>query len=156
MSEAGPAAQLGEFIDRYDPAIATFARAALSQLRKRLPGAVELVYDNYNALAIGFAPSDKASAAVFSIALYPRWVTLFFLKGGILKDPTKRLKGSGATVRHIVLQQPADIAAADVERLVAAALDAADWKPDGRRKRTLLIKSVAAKQRPRRAAAAAN
>ncbi len=152
MSEASPAVQLGGFIDRYDPAIAAFARAALAQLRRRLPGAVELVYDNYNALAIGFAPTDKTSAAVFSIALYPRWVTLFFLRGAALPDLAGRLKGSGSKVRHLVLQRPEDIAAPDVERLIAAALAAADWKPDGRRKRTLHIKSVSAKQRARRTA----
>lgn len=154
MSDAGPAAQLAGFIDRYEPAIAGFARAALSQLRRRLPGAVELVCDDYNALAIGFAPVDRLAAVVFSVALYPRWVTLFFMQGAKLEDPTGRLKGSGTKVRHIVLQQPTDIGAPDVERLIAAALQAVDWKPDGRRRRTLRIKSVAGKQRPRRTAAA--
>jgi len=50
-------------------------------MRARLPGAVELVYDNHNALAIGFGPTERASDAVFSIALFPRWVSLFFLRG---------------------------------------------------------------------------
>ncbi len=154
MSEASPAAQLSEFIDRYDPEIAAFARAALSQLRKRLPGAVELVYDNYNALAIAFGPTDRASEAVVSIALYPRWVTLFFAQGARLEDPRRRLRGSGVKMRHVVLQQPADVAVPDIERLIAAALEAAGWKPDGRRKRRLLIKAVSGKKRPRRAAAA--
>ena len=49
-------------------------------MRARLPGATELVYDTYNALAIGFGPSEKASDAIFSIVLYPRYVTLFFCR----------------------------------------------------------------------------
>jgi hypothetical protein len=40
---------------------------ALAKMRARLPGAVELVYDNYNALAIGFGPTERTSEAVFSI-----------------------------------------------------------------------------------------
>ena len=65
-----PEAQLDRFIDKYTPAIAAHARAALVRMRQLLPGAVQLVYDNYNALAIGFGPSERASEAIFSIALY--------------------------------------------------------------------------------------
>src|ERR1035437_9803573 len=98
-----PERQLDGFLDKYTPAIATLARACLAQMQARLPGAVLLVYDNYNALAIGFGPSERASEAVFSIALYPRWVTLFFLQGAGLADPRQLLKGKGKVVRHIVL-----------------------------------------------------
>ena len=70
---------------------------------------MQLVYDNYNALAIGFGPSERASEAIFSIVLYPRWVTLFFLQGAGLADPKRLLKGSGKVVRHIVLASAADL-----------------------------------------------
>ena len=68
-----PEIQLDAFLDKYTPAVAMLARACLAKMRARLPGAVQLVYDNYNALAIGFGPSERASEAIFSIALYPRW-----------------------------------------------------------------------------------
>jgi hypothetical protein len=47
------------------------AKGALALLRKRLPGAVELVYDNYNALAVGFGPSGRGSGveALIKVAL---------------------------------------------------------------------------------------
>ena len=66
-----PAQQLRSCLAKFDPRVAASARAALAQLRKKLPGATEIVYDNYNALAIGFGPSDKASEAIFSIAVFP-------------------------------------------------------------------------------------
>ena len=91
-------------MSRYTPKIRAIARQALKKMRARLPGAVEMVYDNYNALVIAFGPTDRPSEAVFSIALYPRWVTLFFLRGSSLRDPKKILKGSGKIVRHIVLE----------------------------------------------------
>lgn len=92
--------QLDGFIDKYTPEIAKQARVQLKKLRKRLPGATQLVYDNYNALVIGFGPSGRASQVIFSIAIYPNWVTLFFLKGARLADPEGLLKGGGSTVRH--------------------------------------------------------
>jgi hypothetical protein len=88
-----PAKQLDRFIARYSTDVARLARQVLAVLRRRHPGATELVYDNYNALAIGFGPGDRSSDAVFSIALYPRWVSLFFLDGARLSDPDRLLKG---------------------------------------------------------------
>ena len=83
-----PAAQLDAFLDKFTPEVAAQARAALRKMRARLPGATELVYDNYNALAIGFSPTERTSEAIFSIALFPRWVSLFFLQHGTrLRDP---------------------------------------------------------------------
>ena len=54
MNANSPAAQLNAFIARYSPDIAAQTRTMLKTLRARLPGAVEMVYDNYYALVIGF------------------------------------------------------------------------------------------------------
>ena len=145
-----PTQELAGFLAKYDPAVATAARAALARLRKRLPGATEIVYDNYNALAIGFGPGDRTSEAIFSIAVYPRWVSLFFLQGARLKDPSKLLKGSGTRVRHIVLGEARDIDSEAIDALIAAALAVAMKPINPKAKRRLIIKSVSAKQRPRR------
>ena len=59
-------AQLEKFLARYTPEIAGLAKAALQKMRKRLPGAVEMVYDNYNALVIGFCPGERPSDVAFS------------------------------------------------------------------------------------------
>jgi hypothetical protein len=145
-----PAQQLGSFLAKFEPRVAAAARAALSRLRKRLPGAIEMVYDNYNALAIGFGPSDKASEAIFSIAVYPRWVSLFFLQGAKLPDPDKVLQGSGTRVRHIVLTEPLVLEKPAVKRLMSLALASAKKPLDPKQRRRLIIKSISAKQRPRR------
>jgi hypothetical protein len=145
-----PAKQLADFLGKFDPKVAALASGALSKLRNRLPGAFELVYDNYNALAIAFSPTDTSSAAVFSIAVYPRWVSLFFAQGARLRDPRSMLKGSGNQMRHIVLASPDDIQRPDVEALISEALKIAGNPIDARGRRRLIIKSIAAKQRPRR------
>jgi hypothetical protein len=121
-------------------------------MRDRLPGAIELVYDNYNALVIGFSPTERASDAIFSIALYPRWVTLFFLRGANIPDPQKLLKGGGKVVRHIVLETAADLDKPAVRALMKRALERCDKPINGAAPGRIIIKSVSAKQRPRRPA----
>jgi hypothetical protein len=143
-----PAAQFATFLARYDPKVAATARAALTRVRRYVPGAVELVYDNYNALVVGFGPTERASEAIFSIALYPRWVTLFFLQGARLRDPEGLLKGAGSRVRHIVVSEVAVLDAPGVRRLIRDALAAAPGRPAGRRR--MIIKSVSPRQRGRR------
>jgi len=145
-----PEAQLERFFKKYTPAIAAQGRATLARMRELLPGATQIVYDNYNALVIGFGPSERASDAILSIALYPRWVTLFFLQGAGLPDPQKILKGSGKIVRHIVLKSPEDLDLPPVRALMTAALRRAEAGIDPNAPGDLVIRSISAKQRPRR------
>lgn len=147
-----PKQQLDKFIDKFTPEVATTARRTLTKMRKRLPGAVEIVYDNYNALAIGFGPSERASEAIFSIALYPRYVSLFFLQGAKLPDPHKRLQGSGNVVRYIKLDDLNVLDEAEIRTLMDEALRSAKAPIDPKKRRQMIIKSVSAKQRPRRPA----
>jgi hypothetical protein len=150
MADPTPAQRLRSFLAKFDPRVAASARAALSRLRKKLPGAIEIVYDNYNALAIGFGPSDKASEAIFSIAVFPRWVSLFFLQGAKLPDPDQVLKGSGTQARHIVLTDLKILDQPAIKKLMALALKSAKKPLDPKQRRRLIIKSISAKQRPRR------
>jgi hypothetical protein len=146
-------AQLDGFLAKFMPEVEDTARQALRKMRQRLPGAIELVYDNYSALAIGFAATERASDAIFSIALYPRWVSLFFLMNGTkLRDPECYLKGSGKVVRHIVLENAALLDDPVVQELMAQALELSPKQVDASQPRRLIIKSVSAKQRPRRPA----
>lgn len=153
MRDPTPAQQLRSFLAKFDPRVAASARAALVQLRKTLPGAIELVYDNYNALAIGFSPSEKASEAIFSIVVYPRWVSFFFLQGAKLPDPSGVLKGGGTQVRHIVLTDLRLLERPAVRKLMALALKSAKSTFDPKQRRRLIIKSICTKQRPRRSTA---
>jgi hypothetical protein len=143
-----PREDLARFIAKFDPAIAKKARSSIAALRKLLPGANLLVYDNYNALAIAFVPTERASDAILSIALYPRWVSLFLVGGQKLTDPKKLLRGSGATMRHVVLDD-VSIDTPAVRALVRAAV-ALSRQPLPKARGKILIKAVVAKQRPRR------
>jgi hypothetical protein len=142
-------AQLDGFIDRYSPEVASDARRALDFLRARLPTATRLVFDNYNALVVGFGSGEKASDAFLSIALYPRYVRLFFLRGIDLPDPHHLLEGNGSQVRSVKLKPVSHIQTPEVCALIDAAV-ANTWPLPTTAEGPLIIKSIAASQRPRR------
>jgi Domain of unknown function (DU1801) len=144
-------AQLDGFIGRYSPDVARDARQALAFMTARLPTATRLVYDNYNALVVGFGTSGKVGDIILSLALYPRWVTLFFLRGTALPDPEGLLEGSGSTVRSVRLQPASRLQTPEVGALIDAAVANAVPLP-ATGEGPLIIKSVSAKQRPRRPA----
>lgn len=150
MVALSPDKQLAGFLAKYDNGVARVAKQARAKLRRVLPGALELVYDNYNALAIGFSPTDRASDVICSIAVYPKWVSLFFLRGVRLADPAGVLKGSGNQVRHIVLEDAGTLDRPDVRALLDQAVSSHPKAVDGTKPGRVVIKSVSAKQRPRR------
>ena len=148
-----PEEQLAGFLAKFTPEVAALAEAALTKLRARFPTAVQMVYDNYNFLVIGFGPSERASEAIFSIALHARGVGLCFLQAGPqLPDPKKLLQGSGKRVRHIRLESAAVLDRPAVKALMSHALKRAAVPFDPAAPGRLIIKSVSAKQRPRRPA----
>jgi hypothetical protein len=150
MKSASPAKQLADFIAKFAPEIARLARAVYGKLRKRHPGAVIMVYDNYQALAIGFGARDRPSEAVLSVAVMPRKVAICFIWGKGLPDPHRLLRGSGNQVRTIRIEDPAQLDDPRVAELLdhAIARSATPFDTEGRGK--LIIKSISAKQRPRR------
>ena len=155
MKTQSPEKQLAGFIAKFTPAMAAFIREARKKMRERLPQAVELVYDNYNFFVIGYGPSEKASEAIFSLAAQAKGVNLCVLHGAGLPDPTGLLKGSGHVVRNIRLETAATLDRADVRTLMKTALDRAKSPMGPKGVHRLIIKSVSAKQRPRRPVVAA-
>lgn len=149
MAADSPAAQLNAFVARYSPDIAKQVRAMLKTLRARLPGAVEMVYDNYYALVIGFCPVERASEVILSLAVYPDHISLCFFAGDRLPDPGKLLQGSGKISRHIRLEGPEMLDRPAVKALIKGAI--ADSLPlDRKQKGRIVIAAVAKNRRSRR------
>jgi hypothetical protein len=145
-----PAKQVAGFIAKFDPAIARLVRAARSELRRRYPTAIELVYDNYNALAIGYSPTEKTSDVYFSLAVYARGVNLYFMYGRSLPDPDKLLQGNGNQGAFIRIDDLATLDKPAVKALMAAAIKESRQPLPRNSKGYAVVKSVSTKQRPRR------
>ena len=136
--------ELNAIIAARSPEMAKLTRAILAKLRPRFPGAVEMIYDKKNSLVIGFCPDERASNVINSIAVYSKWVNLYFFEGDALPDPEGLLQGSGTMVRHIRLDSAADLDRPAVKALMSAALKRADPLNRKARRRVLI------KQRTRR------
>ena len=142
--------ELGEFIDKFAPDMQDRIRACRSRLHQLFPHAVQLVYDNYNFLVIGFGPTRRPSEAIFSLAAQRSGLSLCFLqRGADLPDPSRLLRGSGKVVRNVPLGTVDDLDRPEVRALIEAALGLAVIPMDSSVEGALVIASVSAKQRPR-------
>ena len=72
------------------------------------PECNELIYDNYNAVAFGWSPTDKAGDVFCSIAVYSDHVNFGFNKGSELDDPGNMLTGDGSQYRYIKVKDKDD------------------------------------------------
>ena len=132
--------QLDAIIARRSPEMAKLTRAVLAKVRARLPGASELVYDKKNSLVIGFCPDARASNVINSLAVYTKWINLYFFEGDALPDPEGLLQGTGVMVRHIRLDNATDLDRPAVKALMKAALKCADPPLNKKAKRKMLLR----------------
>lgn len=148
-----PAAQLTAFVAKYEPGVGRLFRATRAALRQRFPTALELVYDNYQFLAVGYSASERASDCIVSLAVSPKGVALSFYYGASLPDPDGVLLGAGNQTRFVRLVGATTLEEPAVAKLldVAAAMAKTPLPKTGKGK--TIIKSISAKQRPRRPAA---
>jgi hypothetical protein len=150
---AAAEAELKRFIDKFEPKHRTLIKAARKALQKRFPGACELVYDNYNFFVIGYSPTERPSEAILSLTANASGLGICFLRGASLKDPHKLLLGSGNQTRFIRLDSIEVLSRPAVEALIAAAIAQSKVALPGGRG-PLIIRSISAKQRPRRSSRA--
>jgi hypothetical protein len=144
--------QLAGFIEKFDSKNAALIRFVRKVLRKRLPTANELVYDNYNFFVIGYCPTERPSDCILSIAAGANGVGLSFYYGAALPDAHKLLLGSGSQNRFIRIESAATLSRLEVEELIASAIAQAKRPLPGSGRGTLIIRSISKKQRSRRKA----
>jgi len=147
---ANPEKQLQSFIDKFEPKNQALIRRARRMLQKRLPTANELVWDNYNFFVIGYSATERPSDSIVSIAAAANGVGLAFYRGATLPDPRKILLGSGNQNRFVRLESAEVLLRPEIEALIAAAIAQARKPLAVSGKRRLVIRSVSAKQKPRR------
>src|SRR6201986_5076918 len=144
--------QLTSFIEKFEPGHQALIRAMRKALRKRLPTANELVYDNYNFFVIGYCSTERPSDCILSLAAGANGVGLSFYHGATLPDPHKLLLGRGSQNRFIRIESAATLARPEVEELIAPAIGQAQKPLPGSGRGKLVIRSISAKQKPRRKA----
>ena len=144
-----PAEQLNGFIAKFAPANAKLIRECRAEIRRLLPTAVELVYDNYNFFVIGYCSTNRPSDCILSIAAAANGVNLSFYYGASLPDPKHLLHGSGKQNRFVRVPDVETLHDPGVLALINAAVSQAVPPLLPRGGGHTIIRSVSAKQRPR-------
>lgn len=96
-----PNPQLKVFMEPYDEEIQKLAFQLRGFIIDLVPQANELIWDNYNAVAIAYSKSDKLKDAFCHIALYAKHVNFGFNRGSELTKSSIKLSGTGKLIRHI-------------------------------------------------------
>jgi hypothetical protein len=143
-------AQLASFIDKFEPGLAALIRQCRAELCKLLPTAIQIVYDNYNFFVIGYSSTERPSDCIVSLAAASNGVGLSFYYGSSLPDPSNLLQGSGKQNRFIRLPSVEQLHFPAVVQLIRTAAKQGKTPLPTAGGGYTIIKSVSAKQRPRR------
>jgi hypothetical protein len=142
--------QLQGFIEKFEPKHQALIRAMRKALRKRMPSANELVWDNYNFFVVAYSATERPSDSVVSIAAAANGVGLSFYRGATLPDPQQVLLGSGVQNRFLRFESAKTLLVPDVDALINAAIAQAKTPFPTKGKGKLIIRSISAKQKHRR------
>ena len=117
------------------------------------PDANELIYDNYNAVAFGWSPTEKVSHTICSIAVgrTSKNVHFGFYWGSEIPDPDHILSGNGNQYRYLLVTDKKKFPKSYIKTLVkkAYANVLSKVKPSDEMKSGLtIVKSISGKKRP--------
>jgi hypothetical protein len=89
------------------------------------PKTNELIYDNYNALAVGWSPTDRVGHTFCSIAVgrTSHNVHFGFYWGSEIADPEKILIGKGNQYRYMLVKNKKEFPQIYIKKLVKEAYD---------------------------------
>ena len=143
-----------KFLKSFPPAVQEIALSLREFVWGLYPQANELIYDNYNALAFGWSPTDKVGHTFCSIAVgrSSHNVHFGFYWGSEIADPDKILLGEGNQYRYILVKDIKDFPKTYIRKLIkeAYANSLAKVKDPKQIKRgETIMKSISPAKRPK-------
>lgn len=142
--------ELLKFLDAFPPESRKVALALRKWVWGLYPRCNELIYDNYNFLALGWAPTDKMGDIFCSIAVGTRGVMFGFMHGVDLNDPENKLSGGGNQFRSLRVPDMKTFPRAYVRKLLKQAVENSVARMKDRPQTangTTIVKSISKKQR---------
>ncbi len=119
----GQTADLLKFLSPFPAEIQELAMWLREWVWKQYPNANELIYDNYNAVAFGWSPTEKLGHTFCSIAVgrSSHNVHFGFYWGSEINDPEKMLIGNGNQYRYILVKDKKSFPKTYIKKLVKEA-----------------------------------
>jgi hypothetical protein len=120
---------------------------------KLYPNANELIYDNYNAVAIGWSPTDRVGDTFCSIAVgrSSHNVHFGFYWGSKISDPKGLLLGEGNQYRYILVHKKSEFSKSYLKKLMKEAYAYSTTKMRVKKqvlKGATITKSISPSKRP--------
>jgi len=122
--KANPA--LKTFLKPYDKSIQELTFELRNFIVDIVPEANELIWDNYNAVAIAYSKSKKLKDAFCHIAVYSKHVNFGFNRGAELINPAIELNGKGKLIRHISVNTFESFPKEAIEKMIYEAVGIAE------------------------------
>lgn len=135
------------FLAPYDQPVAELALAVRALVLEQAPSAIEMIYDAYSAVALGYSFTGRLKDGFCHVAVYSGHVNLGFNHGASLPDPRGVLDGSGKQVRHIPVRNRDDLKKPWLRRYVRAAIRQVGGPPAPDREGHSVVKAIYAKKR---------
>ncbi|WP_405205705.1 hypothetical protein [Aquimarina sp. LLG6339-5] len=117
-----PNPQLQKFIEPYDQGIQKLTLELRTFITEIVPEASELIWDNYNAVAIAYSKSEKLKDAFCHIALYSKHVNFGFNRGTELTNKGIKLEGKGKLIRHVSLKDFESLQKQEIKKMILEAV----------------------------------
>jgi hypothetical protein len=142
-----------KFLSPFNEDIQQLALGLRAYVWDQYPQCNELIYDNYNAVAFGWSPTEKLGDTFCSIAVYGNKDVHFgFYWGSQIADPEKLLLGKGSQYRYIKVTSPSNFPEPYIRKLLAEAYanSMVKLKPDAKMiESQTIVKSISElKKRP--------
>jgi hypothetical protein len=113
---------LTEFLQPFSKEIQELAMWLREFIWDLYPNTNELIYDNYNAVAFGWSPTDRVGHTFCSIAVGSnKYVHFGFYWGSQIADPEKKLLGKGNQYRYIIVNNKDDFPKTYIKKLMKEA-----------------------------------
>jgi len=96
--------ELKKFLSPYDESIQNLFFELRDFVLNTIPNTNELIWDNYNALALAYSKSEKLKDAFCHMAVYAKHVNFGFNRGAELSKRNLSLEGKGKLIRHIKVE----------------------------------------------------
>lgn len=117
-----PNQELKQFLKPYSASIQALTIQLRGFITELIPEANELIWDNYNAVAMAYSKSEKLKDAFCHISVYSNHVNFGFNRGTELASPSLELCGNGKHIRHIEVKSIDDFPKKSIEQLVYEAV----------------------------------
>lgn len=137
-----PNPQLETFMAPYNSKIQGLAMELRDFITGLVPEANELIWDNYNAVALAYSKSEQLKDAFCHMALYTHHINFGFNRGAELTYTPIKLNGKGKLIRHISVKDLRSFPEQDIKKMIWEAVGISEKRNGELKTKQCIPKSI--------------